>query len=107
MASGTKLVFEFKDNNDKTVQYSYNYANPSATVAQVNAHAASMIANTAALGRTLVSISKIKQIVTEESEYEITNAALRTPAPETVINGNPEIPDTTESQAVTVREIKG
>lgn len=107
MASGIKLVFEFKDNNDKTVQYSYNYANPSASTAQVNAHATSMITNTAVLGRTLVSISKIKQITTAESEYEITNTALKTPEPETVINGNPEMADTTDNQAVAVREIKG
>jgi len=106
MADGIKLVFEFKDNNDKTVQYSYNYANPSASKAQVNAHATSMITNTAVLGKTLVSISKIKQIVTTENEYEITNNALRTKTPEEIINGNPEPEATSENESVVVKRIE-
>lgn len=106
MASGVKLVFEFKDNQDKTVQYSYNYADSSATPAQVNAHATSMITNTAVLGKTLVSISKIKQVVTSESEYEITNNALRTKTPEEIINGNPEPEATSENESVVVKRIE-
>lgn len=106
MASGTKIVFEFKDSDGKTVQYSYNYGKPSATAQQVNAHAASMITNTAVLARTLVSISKIKQVVTSESEYEIANNALATPRQSEIINGNPEIPDTDDNTAATITEIK-
>ena len=105
MASGVKLVFAFKDSDDKTVQYSYNYAKPAATALQVNAHAASMIANTAVLGKTLVSITSIKKVVTEESSYEITNSALATPRQEDIINGNPEPPETSDNVTQTVTEI--
>lgn len=105
MASGVKLVFEFKDSDDRTVQYSYNYGKPSATAQQVNAHAAAMIANTAVLARTLVSISKIKKVVTEESEYEITNQALATPRASEIINGNPDIHDTDENTATVVTPV--
>jgi len=106
MASGVKLVFEFKDNEDKTVQYSYNHADSSVTVQQVNAHATSMITNTAVLGKTLVSISKIKQVITTENEYEITNNALRTKAPEEIINGNPEPEAASENESVVVKRIE-
>lgn len=106
MASGVKLVFTFKDSDDKTVQYSYNYGKPSATAAQVNAHAQSMITNTAVLAKTLVSITSIKKVVTEESEYEITNSALATPRQSEIINGNPEIPETDDNTTATVTEIK-
>lgn len=105
MASGVKLVFEFKDTSDKTVQYSYNYANPSATKAQVVAHAQSMIANTAVLGKTLASITSIKQIVTEESSYDLSDVAFRTPIPTEAINGNPEPKETTENQFVRTTKI--
>lgn len=105
MASGVRLVFTFKDSDDKTVQYSYNYGKPSVTAAQVNTHAASMIANTAVLAKTLVSITSIKKIVTEESEYEITNSALATPKQEDIINGNPDIPDTDDNTASVVTTV--
>ena len=106
MASGVKLVFEFKDNEDKTVQYSYNHADSSVTPQQVNAHATSMITNTAVLGKTLVSISKIKQVITTENEYEITNNALRTKTPEEIINGNPEPEAASENESVVVKRIE-
>lgn len=106
MASGIKLLFTFKDSSGKTVQYSYNNAKPSATAAQVNAHAASMIANTAVLAKTLVSIDSIKKVVTEESEYEITNPALATIRRSEIVDGNPEIPDTPENATTVVTEIK-
>jgi len=105
MASGVKLVFSFKDSDDKTVQYSYNYAKPSATAAQVNAHAASMITNTAVLAKTLVSIVSIKKVVTEESEYEITNQALAAPRQSEIINGNPEPEETGDNVATEVTQI--
>lgn len=105
MASGVKLIFAFKDSDGKTVQYSYNYAKPSATAQQVNAHAAAMITNTAVLARTLVSIDSIKKVVTEESTYEITNQALATQRASDIIDGNPDIPETDDNTATVVTPV--
>lgn len=105
MASGVKLVYTFTDALGKKVQYSYNHANPSATTAQVTTFAQALITNTAVLAKALVSVDKIVQITTSESEYEINGFALATKRPPEIINGNPDIPEASDNVAVTATQI--
>lgn len=105
MASGIKLVYTFTDNAGKKVQYSYNYADSSATTQQVMAVATALITNTAVLAKTLVSIDKIVQIETAETEYDINGYALTTAKPPEIINGNPDIPETGDNVTVTATKI--
>ncbi len=105
MASGVKLVYTFTDAQGKKVQYSYNHANPSATTAQVTTFATALITNTAVLAKSLVSVDKIMQVTTSESEYEINGYEYATRQAPEVINGNPDIPDTGDNTATTVKRI--
>lgn len=105
MASGTKLVYTFTDSDGRKVQYSYNHANPQATATQVKAVATALITNTAVLARTLVTVDKVVQIVTAESQYDISDLALATRRTPEIIDGNPEPPEADENTAVTVTKI--
>ena len=75
MAAGTKLVLEFYDSDDKTVQFSFNYAKPSAGLANVKALMNAMITNTAIFAKTLVAMKSAKEVTTSENEYDVTDSA--------------------------------
>lgn len=105
MASGVKLVYTFTDADGKKVQYSYNHANPAATAENVKAFATALITNTAILAKTLVTVDRVVQITTAESDYDISGFSLATQRAPEVINGNPDIPDTDGNTAVTVTKI--
>ena len=106
MASGVKLVYTFTDADGKNVQYSYNNAKPSVTAAQVRTAATALITNTAVLAKTLVSVDSIKQVVTEETFYDLNDFNLATKTPREVINGNPEIQPTDSDTITELTEIK-
>lgn len=73
MAAGTKLVLEFLDSDDRTVQFSFARAKPSAGLANVKALMAGMIANTEIFARTLVSAKSAKEVTTSENVYDISD----------------------------------
>lgn len=98
MAAGTKLVLEFKDDNDKTVQFSYNHAKPSAGQANVLALMNSMISNTAIYEKKLVSVKSAKEVTTSENIYPIGDNA-------EVYLANPEI-NPSEDEIVSVKTIQ-
>lgn len=99
MAESTKLILYFKTNDDKTVQYSYNYAKASATAAQVAALGTAMITNTAIYENTLATLTRALIRTTTEAEYELPSSLQNR-----VINGNPELPDETDDDTVTTVE---
>ncbi len=71
MAEGTKLVVAFETSEEKTATYTFNYAKPSATVAQVKALMQAMITNTSTLESTLVSMKSAKTVTTTETAYDL------------------------------------
>lgn len=99
MAESTKLILYFKTTDDKTVQYSYNYAKASATAQQVANLGAVMIANTNIYVNTLATLTKAIIRTTTESEYELPSSLTGR-----VIDGNPELSDETGDDAVTTVE---
>lgn len=72
MATGTKIIYTFIDDDGKTVQVSHNNAKSNATKAQVLAAANAMIAQTALFQKTLVSIKSIVAQTTSENVYDLT-----------------------------------
>ena len=71
MAEGTKLVLTFETNEEKTATYTFNYAKPSTTLAQVKALMNAMITNTATLENTLISMKSAKTVTTSETAYDL------------------------------------
>ncbi|MBQ7193720.1 MAG: DUF2922 domain-containing protein [Synergistaceae bacterium] len=71
MAEGTKLVLTFETSEDKTTSYTFNYAKPSATTAQVKALMQAMITNTTTLASTLTSAKSAKTVTTTEATYDL------------------------------------
>lgn len=73
MAEGSKLVLTFNTSEEKTATYTFNYAKPSATTAQVRALAQAMVTNTGTLANTLTSVKSAKIVTTTESTYDLSN----------------------------------
>ena len=71
MAEGTKLVLAFETSEEKTASYTFNYAKPSATVAQVKSLMQAMITNTSTLENTLVGMKSAKTVTTTETAYDL------------------------------------
>lgn len=71
MAEGTRLVLTFGTSEEKTKTYTFNYAKPSATAAQVKALCQSMITNTSTLASTLTSAKGAKTVTTTETTYDL------------------------------------
>ena len=71
MASGVKLVLGFKTSNDKNVIFSFNYAKPSATAAQVKNLMNGIITNGSIFTNVPVTAVSATQVVTEENEYDL------------------------------------
>lgn len=97
MAAGIKLVLEFYDNENKTVQFSFSDAKQSAGLSNVTNLMDTMIANTQVYAKTLVSRKSAKEVITSENRYDVTE----TP----VTLGNPEHAETDENTAVTTTQI--
>ncbi len=71
MAEGTKLVLTFDANGDKTATFTFNYAKPSATTAQVKALMNAMIANKEIYENQPVTAKSAKAITTSETVYDL------------------------------------
>lgn len=104
MASSTKLVLEFYSATGETIQYSYKYAKPSAGTENVKALMQAMITNGTIFARPPVAAKSAKEVITTESVYDLDNFA--TNLSETVINGNPDIPETEENETTVVTPVE-
>lgn len=102
MAAGTKLNIVFNNADGGTTSYTWNYADPGATLNDVTALGAAMIANTSILAATLVSMKSAKTITTSENIYDLETVSAQhaglidTMSP--AVEGNP---DTAEEAHVT------
>lgn len=70
MASGTQLKMQF-DTLSGSKTWTYNYAKSSATVTQVKALGASMIANGEIYTTPPLVLKSAKLVVTTEQEYDL------------------------------------
>ena len=71
MAAGTKLVLAFETSSGSTTSFTFSYAKPSATVAQVKALMNSMITNGATFQNVPVTSKSAKLVTTTEQEYDL------------------------------------
>ena len=71
MAEGTKLVLVFDTAEEKTATFTFNYAKPSATAAQVKSLMSAMISNRAIYENEPSAMRSAKTITTSETVYDL------------------------------------
>ena len=71
MAEGTKLVLGFENSTGNAVSLSYNYAKPSATLANVKALMSGIIANGSIFENVPVTAKSAKTVTTTENVYDL------------------------------------
>lgn len=71
MASGTKLVLSFENDEGRTTTYTFNYAKSTATATQVKALMNGMITNKVIYENAPTVIKSAKTVTTSESVYDL------------------------------------
>ena len=71
MASGTKLVLEFGTSNGGITTFSFNYAKPSTTTANVKALMNGIISNGDIFANVPATMKSAKLVTTNESAYDL------------------------------------
>lgn len=71
MAAGTKLVLGFETSGGSSVTFTYNYAKPTATAANVKALMSSMITNGSIFGNVPATSKSAKLVTTTETPYDL------------------------------------
>ncbi len=73
MASGTKLVLGFETSAGKNTTLTYNYAKPSAGLANVKALMSGIIANGSIFANVPAAAKSAKEVITTESIYDLSD----------------------------------
>ena len=71
MAEGTKLVLAFETSDARTATFTFNYAKPSATAAQVKTLMQTMITNNVLYETAPVVMKSAKTVTTSETAYDL------------------------------------
>ena len=71
MAAGTKLVLGFENSTGNSVSMTYNYAKPSAGLANIKALMAGIIANNIIFANSPVTAVSAKEVTTSENIYDL------------------------------------
>ena len=71
MAEGTRLVLGFETNTGSNVVFTYSYAKPSATLANVKALMNGIIANGSIFTKVPATAKSAKTITTSENVYDL------------------------------------
>ena len=71
MAAGTKLVLGFENSTGNSVSMTYNYAKPSAGLANIKALMAGIIANNVIFANSPVTAVSAKEVTTSENIYDL------------------------------------
>ncbi len=71
MAAGTKLVLGFETSNGSTTTFSFSYAKPAATLANVKALMSAITTNGSIFTKVPVTAKSAKMVTTTENEYDL------------------------------------
>ena len=66
-----RLALQFYDSASNVINFSYNYANQSATTANVKALMSGIVSNGSIFSRVPVSQKSAKLLITNETEYDL------------------------------------
>ena len=71
MAAGTKLVLGFETSSGSTATFTFNYAKPAATLANVKTLLSAITTNGAIFSNAPVTAKGAKIVTTTETEYDL------------------------------------
>ena len=71
MAAGTKLICTFETSSGSTTSFTFSYAKPGATLANVKALMSAITTNGSIFGNVPVTAKSAKTVTTAENEYDL------------------------------------